>query len=279
MLAVDQAAGLRALVDAGCPKTVPAQAGAASRVLAIASGKRGVGKTTVAVNLAIALAQAGQRTLLCDADTGLANVDVLMGLSPCRRLDQAVGHDLSLADLVTEGPAGVMVVPGASGAAGLADMSEGLRRRLASAARSVGGDCDTVLVDTAAGISRNVIDFLLQADEVVLVTTPEPTALGDAYALAKVASAERDGLPFRLVVNQAESAAEARAAATRLVRTAAEFLGLAIKWWGYLPRHDHVPRAIRRRVPLVLAYPDSPVARCFEQLARTISPCGAGEVV
>ncbi len=264
----DQAAGLRRLVSrdgAAWPRRQRALR------LAVASGKGGVGKTNLAVNLAIAFAQRGRRVLVYDADLGLANVDVLMGLTPRRRLDQVVAEGLAWREAVVEGPAGVLVVPGAAGVPLLADAGGGLRRRLTASLAALEELADLLIIDTAAGIGQNVVEFLGEAGEALVVTTPEPTGLADAYALIKVTAAAEPQVAFSLVINQAEGEAEAAAAGRRIVETSRRFLGSEVAYLGYLPRDASVVEAVKRKVPLLLAYPGAAASQAIVRLADQLA--------
>src|SRR5438128_1314990 len=195
-----------------------------TRVLAVASGKGGVGKTNLTVNLAIALAREGKRAVVLDGDLGLANVDVLLGIHPRYTLQHVMSGQRSLGEVMVAAPGGIWVVPGASGLEELADMSEEQRQYLIGALGELDGRVDVLLIDTAAGVSREVSAFLEAAPEVIVVTTPEPAAITDAYALIKVASAASDGGPtLRLVVNQANDVGEAVGVARKLQTVARQF--------------------------------------------------------
>lgn len=265
---VDQAAGLRALVNTGTARRAGEASPALARVIAVASGKGGVGKTCLVTNLAIAMAQLGRRVVVYDADIGLANVDVVMGLQPRHRIDSVLRGERTLDEVLERGPAGVLVVPGSTGQ--LASLSAARRDRLAEDVTTLRERAHLVLVDTGAGVSRNVTDFLALASEILVVTTPEPTALADAYALIKVSTDAIAGRTIALVVNQAESAREAQLTASRLIETARTFLGLTVsRWWG-VPCDPEMVRSVKRRTPLICAYPGSPAARAVRAIANEL---------
>jgi flagellar biosynthesis protein FlhG len=276
-VAIDQAAALRDLM-----RPTPRQPLRRTRVIAVASGKGGVGKTNLTVNLAIALARAGKRAVVLDGDLGLANVDVLLGIRPRYTLQHVVAGQRSLGEVLMPAPGGIWVVPGASGLEELADMSEEQRQCLISALAELDGRADVLLIDTAAGVSREVSAFLEAAPEVIVVTTPEPTAITDAYALIKVASsARRDAAPagrptFRLVVNQANDVGEAVGVARKVQTVARQFLNVEVESLGYIPSDRSVPRSTRGQVPLLVAYPSSPAALRVVDLARRLT-AAAGE--
>ncbi len=241
------------------------------RVVAVTSGKGGVGKTNLAVNLAVASAAAGRRVTLLDVDLGLANVDILMNLSPRYTLAHVLSGGRSLAEIVTPGPGGVRVVPGASGVPGLADLDQAGREGLLHELGELEESTDLLVLDTGAGISRNVMAFAAAADEVVVVTTPEPTSVLDAFATIKVLSREDALGRIRLVVNQCATRAEADAVSRRVAGACRQFLGLGVDRMGYIMTDYHVGEAVRMRRPLVLAYPDAPASRCIRTLAGLLA--------
>ena len=242
-----------------------------ARVVAVTSGKGGVGKTNLAVNLAVAAAAAGRRVTLLDVDLGLANVDILMNLSPRYTLAHVLAGGRSLAEIVTAGPGGVRVVPGASGVPRLADLDQSGREDLLRELGELEEDTDLLILDTGAGISRNVVAFAAAADEVLVVTTPEPTSVLDAYSTIKVLSREEALGRVRLVVNQCATRAEAEMVSRRMTSSCRQFLGLPVDRMGYVISDYHVGEAVRRRSPLVLAYPDAPASRCIQTLAGLLA--------
>lgn len=267
----DQAAGLR--------RAHPARR---CRTVAVASGKGGVGKTSVAVNLALTWARAGRRTCLLDGDLGLANVDVLLNLHPPHSLRDVVAGTKGLHEVVIEGPAGLRVIPAASGVEALADLGTADRGRLLSRLQGLEGLADVAVVDTGAGISRMVLSLVLAADETVIVTTPEPTALTDAYALIKVLTLRQPALPLHLVINLAEHAAQAREVYGHLDRIIRRFLRREIPLAGWIPRDGCVERAVREQRPLALYFPYARATEAIQALARTLesrpaAPRAAGE--
>lgn len=284
---LDQASRLRALVDAMAGLRAAAPAAAPARrvpVVAIASGKGGVGKTNLAVNLSIALAQAGRRAMLLDADLGMANADVLCGLSPGRRLDDVLRDPAGpgLASCVVRAPGGFMLVPGAVGVARVADLDAATRRRLVEQLEVLESQSDLVLIDTGAGIGRDVLAFAGCADWLVVVVTPEPTSIADAYGLIKCVyspSRERFGPPPRvgLVVNEVARPAEAESVSARLGATCERFLGRRVSMLGWVRLDARVGRAVRRREPHLLAWPRTPASRDVRRIAQSLaSLTGAG---
>jgi flagellar biosynthesis protein FlhG len=239
--------------------------------VAVASGKGGVGKTNLAANLAVALARQGRRVCVLDADLGLANLDVLLGLAPTRSLLHVLRGECRLSEVVVDGPAGVRIVPAASGVEELTALGSTERLRLLEEIDTLGDSLDDLLIDTAAGISSNVLYFTAAAADVLVVITPEPTALTDAYALVKVLAARYGRQEFLVAVNMATGAADARAAFERLARVTERFLRVRLEYQGYVPHDDAVVRAVRRQLPVVLAAPQTPAALAITALAQQLA--------
>jgi len=242
-------------------------------VIAITSGKGGVGKTCLGVNLAVAMATLGARPVLLDADLGAANADVLLGVSPRRRLSATMGARgvIDLAPLATPAPAGVNLVAGLTGG----EPDAMWRRRVIGGLWTLDAMGDSTIVDTGGGLGEGVRAFLEPASAVVVVTTPEPTAIADAYGLIKLICAKSavDAGVLRperigLVVNMASSIDDGRQTHARIARVADRFLGVQIPLWGVVPRDPEAQRAVLARSPLVLAAPDSPASVAITQLAR-----------
>lgn len=264
-LMIDQAAQLRSL----------ARQRRSAGVIAITSGKGGVGKSNVAVNLAIKLAAAGKEVVLLDADLGLANADVLCNVDLTYNLSHVIARKKELREVMVKGPGGFHLIGGASGLARMADLTDFDRQRLIQSLGELEHQADIILIDTGAGISANVLAFTRAADHVLVVTTPEPTAITDAYAVIKVLTRRGDGPdgPERqigLLVNQVCSVAEARAVHERIAKVARQFLDVRVLDAGYIVRDDQVPASVRRRVPFVLAAPRCAASQCITQLAMRL---------
>ncbi len=238
--------------------------------VAITSGKGGVGKTSLAVNLALALAQAGTRTCLVDGDLGLANVDVLLNLHPRHTLQDVVARDLTLQDVTVTGPAGLQIVPAASGVEALANLGPSARQALVGRLRQPGLGSEALVLDTGAGISNTVLTLALAADEVLVVTTPEPTALTDAYAMLKVLNRRRPALPVQIVLNQVEHAGHAREVHGHLARITERFLQRTVPLAGWVPRDACVERAVREQRPLMLYFPYARATEAIRELAARL---------
>ncbi len=243
-----------------------------ARVLTLASGKGGVGKTNLAVNLAIALAGAGRRVLLIDADLGLANVDLVLGRRPMGDLAHVLAGRMPLGRIVQEGPAGIHWIPGASHMPAVSAMDEPRREALLDGLTALERAHDFLLLDTPAGIGRGVLHLAQQADELLLVTTPEPTAMMDAYALLKaVAASGTEAIgAVRLIVNMVTHRQDARRVHARLQEAAKRFLGIEVGLLGHVFCDGHVGRAVQKREPLLVAYPHSQASWCMKRLAAGI---------
>lgn len=243
-----------------------------SRTLSVTSGKGGVGKTNIAANLAYLLTtKYKKRALLLDADTGLANVDVLTGLHPLYNLNHVLQGEKTLQEVIVAGPGGMQILPSSSGDIDMIELSPGQRLTLLDEIKTLYGKLDYMLVDTGAGISANVMYFNVAVQEIIVVTTPEPTALTDAYALIKVLYQERKKKRFRLLVNLARDAAEASQIYTTLSKATDNFLNLTIEYLGYIVLDEKVKEAVRQQKLFAEIYPHCFAARCLTKIAEKLS--------
>ncbi len=274
----DQAARLRALAARSRPAATPSDGG--GRVVAVTSGKGGVGKTSLVANLATELAGRSVPVTVLDADFGLANLDILLNLAPAHNLGHLLRGEARGEDVVVTVEQGFRVIPGASGVEALADLDPASRDRVLAELGPLADPGGLLLIDTAAGIGRNVVDLCLAAGEVIVVTNGEPTSLTDAYGLIKVLWGRGPDTRVRLVVNSARDEAEGRAVYDRLAEVVQRFLGRDIAFLGTIVEDAYVRRAARRQAPFVAAYPRSPAARCVARIAddlvRDLPPGGAG---
>ncbi len=269
----------------GAARVEMLKAASRAKVVAIASGKGGVGKTNIAVNTAIALAAKGIRVTLLDADLGTANADVLCGLMPAARLDHVLGpggmaHQdggtRSLADIAIDAPGGFKLVPGSAGIGRMADLNAMERRWLVSGLVELAAQADVVLIDAAAGVGQGVTSLLHAADLAVVITTPEPTAIADAYALIKCLVMEGERSPedesdrIALVVNQTHAPVEAFATHARIARVAEQFLGLNVPLLGFIAQDVRVGESVRAQRPVMIAHPETEASRCISDLAGSI---------
>lgn len=253
----DQAEGLRRLRE-----------GRPVKVITVTGGKGGVGKTNICANLGIAMSLLGRRVMLLDADLGLANVDVLLGLHPDSNLGDVVRGERRLDQVIVTGPAGIRVVPGASGLAEMAALSPAQHAGIINAFSELTEDLDVLLVDTAAGISDGVLRFCAAANEVLVVVCDEPTSITDSYALIKVLSTEHGVRRFRIVTNMTHQGGDGRALFEKLLRVTERFLQVTLDHAGSVPYDDRVWRAVQLQTPFVTAFPTSLAAAALKKLAH-----------
>jgi flagellar biosynthesis protein FlhG len=240
-----------------------------ARAIAVTSGKGGVGKSNIAVNLAAALGTRGLKVCLIDGDLGLANADILCNLSPRLTLEHVMTGRCRLADVMLPAPGGFRLIPGASGVARLADLGHESRHTLLQQLMALEHVADVLIIDCGAGINANVVGFAAAANTVIVTTTPEPTSLTDGYAMVKLLLTQSASHHNRVevVVNMVESEREAAAVFHRLERVSQTFLKQAPQYGGAIPQDDEVVQAVRARIPFVLCAPDSPAARAIHRLA------------
>lgn len=251
-------------------RMVPPAARPKRRMVAVTSGKGGVGKTNIVTNLALALARQGTRVLVVDGDLGLANVDLLLGVAPQYDLQDVILGQRSIRDVVFEGPDGIQVLPASSGVEELANLDEFRTECLIRSLSELENDVDIILIDSPSGIGRNAISMVQAADQILVVTTPEPTSFSDAYAMIKVLSRHPLKCVPSLLVNQANSEDEALGVARRVRTVAKRFLNLEVEYWGCILDDESVAKSVQRQEPFLSTYPYSPAASCIYSLARRI---------
>jgi flagellar biosynthesis protein FlhG len=234
-----------------------------------------VGKTTLSLNLAIAFSRMGQQVLLVDADLGLANVDILLGLSPEKTLEDLLAGRATAFDVIEEGPEGLSVLPAASGIAEADAWRSEDRFQLAEELGRLERGFDLILIDTGAGISSKVTDFLLSADRMLVVAIPEPTSIADAYAMVKVCHAQRSDLDMGLLVNRARSPREAHELHDKFSQIVDRFLGTTVARCGHVLEDLAVEQAARSQHPVVVSSPDSAAAGCINKVAQDLVPGSA----
>ncbi len=255
---MDQADNLRQMVN---------QKNHSLRVIAITSGKGGVGKTNISANLAVIAARNGSRVLILDADLGLANVEIIFGLKPRYHMGHLLDASASVEEILASGPHGVRVLPAGSGIQGLTRLDDAQKLRLMTALDYIEDAFDIILIDSSAGIGDNVLFFVGGAQEAVLVVTVEPTSLTDAYAAVKVLSQQAGVRNFNVIVNTAPSEPAAREIFEKLTSVTSRFLNARVKYLGSLPRDENMHRAIMAQRPLVDLFPQSPSSRALGVLA------------
>ena len=233
-----------------------------TRVISVTSGKGGVGKTNIVCNLAYLLSRFDKKVMILDADTGLANIDILLGLTPEYNLEHVFNGEKQLKDVIIDGPGGIKIIPASSGIQSLSELSQDQKLQLLTEFDSLDEELDFFIIDTAAGISSNVVYFNLAAQEKIVVVTPEPTSITDAYAIMKVMSKNHGIKSFKLIVNLVENEEEAR--------NLYNFLKASIDFCGYIVKDNRVSASVIKQKLVTVMYPDSAACICFAKLARTI---------
>lgn len=242
----------------------------APRVITVTGGKGGVGKTLTTANLGLCFVREGMRTLLVDGDFGLANLDVVLNLRADSTLDDVLVGERELKDVIVAGPEGLRLIPASSGMPRVSELGKMQKMVLIDQIESIQDDFDIVLIDTPAGVSQNVQYWAASAAEVILVATPEPTSLADAYATMKVLSQTNNETTFKLIVNMARNDDEAMRVYERLSSVAAEYLQVKVDFVGHIPFCDSVRNSVRERTPYVQRYPFSAASRGVRSIAREI---------
>ncbi len=256
---MDQADSLRRIVSA---KPV--------KVIAVSSGKGGVGKTNVSVNLSVSLAKMGREVMLMDADLGLANVDVLLGLNPSYDLSHVISGERTLEEVVVTGPANLKIIPASSGISKMANLQAIEQAGLIQAFSELGYALDVLVVDTGAGISDNVVNFCSAAQEVIVVVCDEPASITDAYAFIKVMSREHGIDHFQILANMAHTSSEGREMFHKLSTASDRFLDVMLTFMGSIPYDPRLRKAVQHQRALVEAFPASPAAQAIKRLAKQV---------
>ena len=241
-----------------------------AQVIAVTGGKGGVGKTSVSINLGIALAQRGRRPVLLDADLGLANVDVLLGLTPKRNLADVLAGECELTDILLDGPGGIRIIPASSGTQSMVTLNSMQHAGLIHAFSELTGSLDTLIIDTAAGISESVVSFVRAAQECLVVVCDEPSSITDAYALIKLLNRDYGMDRFHIVANQVRSPQEGRNLYIKLSQVCDRFLDLTLYHDGDIPYDDMVRKCIQRQKPVMVGAPNSRAAAAFRALAERV---------
>ena len=241
------------------------------RVIAVTSGKGGVGKTNISVNLAASLSLAGQRVMLMDADLGLANVDVLLGLEPHFDLQHVISGEKSLDEIIVQGPLGIHVVPASSGVEKMAELTSVEHASLIAAFSELKQPIDVLIVDTAAGIADGVVSFAKACQEVIVVVCDEPTSLTDAYALIKVLSMRHGIKQFQILANMVKDESQGLNLYEKLLNTTDRFLEVGLKYLGAVPFDEQLRQSVRAQKPVVEAYPRSPAAKALVRIGEKIN--------
>ena len=242
------------------------------RVITVTSGKGGFGKSNIVVNLGLALARLGQKVLLIDADLGLANLDILLGLSPRFTIHDLLSLRRSLPEVMVDGPEGIKILPASSGIPELADLDKHQKMFLLNELDEYSEKVDVVLIDTGAGISRNVLFFNIAALERIVVANNEPTSITDAYALIKVLASKHGENHYKLLVNGLSKPQEGEMVYRTLLRVTERFLGkgISLEYLGFIPYDEAIPRAVLKQQPVLSLYPRAKVSQCFSSLAKKL---------
>ncbi len=275
----DQAAELRTLMkqkvqssgDEPEMESVPQRLNNKTRIITITSGKGGVGKTNVATNMGIAYAQMGKKVIVIDADLGLANVNVMMNLIPQYNLYHVIRKQKKMSEIILDTDYGIKLVAGASGFSKIANMTEEERNSFISEMYTL-SDADIIIIDTSAGVSKNVLGFVAAADEVVIVTTPEPTSITDAYGIIKIIATEVDNLNINLkmIVNRVASATEGKRVADRMISIAGQFLNLKVEYLGFIYEDPLVSQSVLRQKPFMIVDPKGKASVCLRHIVSRI---------
>ncbi|EMJ98593.1 MinD/ParA family protein [Leptospira sp. WS58.C1] len=266
---MDQATQLRKLTEGNTSLKLVSSTKPMTKIIAIASGKGGVGKSTISVNLAISMAKAGQKVLVFDGDLGLANVNVILGIIPKYNLYHVVKGHKSLKDIIIQAPEGVDIIAGASGYSQLANLNDTQRNNLIKGFADL-DSYDYMIIDTGAGISSNVIGLTLPADDVIVVTTPEPTAITDSYGLIKAIVSQSRDKNLKMVVNRVRSAIEGKKVADRVIDISGQFLEVRVENLGFIFQDDEVEKSIREQKPYIIHSPKSKAAACLNRITYSL---------
>ncbi len=240
------------------------------KVIAVTSGKGGVGKSSVSVNLAAALARSGARVVLMDADLGLANVDVLLGITPRYNLSHVIDGEVTLEEILVEGPEGMHIVPASSGTKRMAELGPAENAGLIRSFSELGHDIDYLIIDTAAGIADSVISFSRAARDVLVVAQDEPSSITDAYALIKVLNRDYQVRRMHVAANMIRDGRQGQSLYEKLLRVTDRYLDVTLNYLGGIPMDDKLRRAVKQQQAVVTAYPGSPAAQAYAELARRV---------
>lgn len=279
---MDQAENLRNIIKRQNQKDITN-----ARIIAVTSGKGGVGKSSISINLALQFSKLGKKVIILDADFGLANIEVMFGVIPKYNLSDMMFRGKELTEIITEGPEGVSFISGGSGIAKLVNLDKEQIKRLVSKLSELESMADVIIIDTGAGISPSVMEFLVASPETIIVTTPEPTSITDSYALLKALSIcdgfRRDDIKVKLIANRVSSEAEGYNLYEKLNMVVSKFLSIDMEYLGYVPQDTNITKAVMKQKPVTILYPNAPASKRLEIIAmaladdnRVISPTRSG---
>ena len=242
-----------------------------TRVITVSSGKGGVGKTNLAINLGIAYAQLGKRVVVMDADLGLANVNVCLGIIPKYNLFHLIKKQKTMKDIIIDTKYGIQIVAGASGFSKIANLTDAERDVFISELDTL-SYADVLIIDTGAGVGQNVLSFVIASDEVIIVTTPEPTAITDAYGIIKIIATEinNPALELKLIVNRATSVIEGRKVAERVINIANQFLNVKVDNLGIIYEDIIIPQSVRKQMPFIINDPKAKASQCVKHIVSRL---------
>jgi len=241
-----------------------------TRVITVTSGKGGVGKTNVTVNLGVSLSRLGYRVIIIDVDFGLANIDLVFGITPNYTLADVINNNKNIQEVLTDGPAGLKFISGGSGVEELVNLDSSKLEIFIKNVSLLDSLCDIILIDTGAGLSDSVMSFVMASDEVLVVATPEPTSITDAYALIKMLANRDNSKKVSILINRAENEKEAKEVLNKLCTVSKRFLGLEVRQLGYVQRDDAVIKAVKLQKPFTLSFPESKASSTITNVAKNI---------
>lgn len=240
------------------------------QVIAVTGGKGGVGKSNVSVNLSIALAEMGRRVVLLDADLGLANIDVLLGITSKNNISNVLSGEVSLREVMVNGPGGIRIIPAASGTQEMAQLDPREHAGLIRAFSSIADQLDVLVIDTAAGIGDGVVSFVKAAQEAMIVVTDEPTSITDAYALIKLLNRDHGVFRFRVLANMVKTSQDGHNLFAKLTKVTDRFLDVALQYVGCIPFDESVKRSVQRQRAVIEAYPRAKASLAYKSLAKKV---------
>lgn len=266
---MDQAENLRNIIKKQNQKDL-----SNARVIAVTSGKGGVGKSSVSINLAVQFTKMGKKVIILDADFGLANIEVMFGVIPKYNLSDLMVSGREISEIITEGPEGIKFISGGSGIAKLVNPDKEQVKRLVNKMSELENMADVIIIDTGAGISPTVMEFLVASPETIIVTTPEPTSITDSYALLKALSMNdnfrREDVSIKMIANRVSTESEGRNLYEKLNMVVSKFLDIDMTYLGIIPMDNNIVKAVMKQKPVSIIYPASASSKHFEEIAEKI---------